>query len=87
MQTSELTLHNFWLSVRIAGYQGCMALLLDTSVLEPDQRADAFVDAMGRASVPCAIHLENPETGERENERVEPRCSITVPLRVDRYAG
>ncbi len=38
-----------------------MALLLDTSVLEPDQRADAFVDAMGRASVPCAIHLENPE--------------------------
>ncbi len=49
MQTSELTLHNFWLSVRIAGYQGCMALLLDTSVLEPDQRADAFVDAMGRA--------------------------------------
>ncbi len=61
MQTSELTLHNFWLSVRIAGYQGCMALLLDTSVLEPDQRADAFVDAMGRASVPCAIHLENPE--------------------------
>ncbi|WP_253741381.1 helix-turn-helix domain-containing protein [Rhodococcus sp. KB6] len=61
MQTFELTLHNFWLSVRIAGYQGCMALLLDTSVLEPDQRADAFVDAMGRASVPCAIHLENPE--------------------------
>lgn len=61
MQTSGLTLHSFWLSVRIAGYQACMALLLDTSVLEPDQRTDAFVDAMGRASVPCAIHVENPD--------------------------
>ncbi|MDF2470051.1 MAG: AraC family transcriptional regulator, partial [Rhodococcus erythropolis] len=60
MQTSGLTVHKFWLSVHIPGYQGCMALLLDTSVLEPDQRTDAFVDAMGRASVPCAIHLEDP---------------------------
>ncbi|MCD2107250.1 hypothetical protein O4214_22085 [Rhodococcus erythropolis] len=60
MQTSGLTLHSFWSSVRIAGHQGCMALLLDTSVFEPDQRADAFADAMGRASVPCAIHVENP---------------------------
>lgn len=38
-----------------------MALLLDTSALAPDRRADAFVDAMGQASVPCAIRLEEPE--------------------------